>query len=172
MRRLLPLCLAALLAAPALARNKDIPFVDTRDRPAEPVGMKDPAQELAEILKKVERGELPKIQFEFDSAKILLESYPTLDAIAELIMSDDKIKVKVLAHTDNIGTDEYNLDLSQRRARSVKSHLVKRGVPPPSVRFIGLGSTQPIADNATDEGRALNRRVEFRLTTRDWNAVY
>jgi OOP family OmpA-OmpF porin len=168
---LLLLSLSILLAAPAAARN-DVPFVDTRDRPAEPVGMRDPQQELALIMKKVEHGELPKIQFEFDSAKILLESYPTLDAIAELIISDERIKVKVLAHTDNVGTEDYNQDLSERRARSVKAHLVKRGVPPPSIRFIGLGSSAPVADNATEEGRALNRRVEFRLSTRDWNAVY
>lgn len=163
---------SALRPAPAAARNKDIPYVDTRDAPPEPIGMKDPQEELKEILRKVESGELPKINFEFDSAKILLASYPTLDAITDLVLSNEKIHIRVIAHTDNIGTDEYNQDLSERRARSVKTYLCKKGVPPPSIRFRGLGSTQPIADNATEEGRAQNRRVEFRLTTRDWDSVY
>lgn len=153
-------------------RKKDIPFVDTHDKPPEPVGMRDPQAELDEIMEKIHRGELPKINFEFDSDKIELASYPTLDAIADLMFSYEHLHLRVLAHTDNIGTEEYNLDLSERRAKSVKKYLCKRGVPPPYIRYIGLGFSQPIADNATEEGRAQNRRVEFRITQRDWTAVY
>jgi outer membrane protein OmpA-like peptidoglycan-associated protein len=171
-RHLALLALAALLAAPASARKKDIPFVDTRGEDAQPVGMRDPREELALILKKIERGELPKIEFEFDKDVITLESYPTLDAIVDLMTSNEQLHLKVLAHCDAIGTDEYNLDLSERRAKSVKTYLTRHGVPPPYIRYIGLGSSQPIADNATEAGRARNRRVEFRLMKRDWNAVY
>ncbi|PIR19034.1 MAG: hypothetical protein COV48_04225 [Elusimicrobia bacterium CG11_big_fil_rev_8_21_14_0_20_64_6] len=127
---------------------------------------------LAEIEKKVATGDLPKIQFEFDRDEITLESYPTLELIAELLNKHPRLKLICLAHTDSIGTAEYNLDLSERRARSVKGYLVRQGVDPPSVRYRGLGYSMPIADNSTDEGRAKNRRVEFRVTYREWEAVY
>jgi outer membrane protein OmpA-like peptidoglycan-associated protein len=127
---------------------------------------------LAEIEKKVELGALPKIQFEFDKDAITPESGPTLNLVAELLLKHPRLKLIALAHTDNIGTEEYNLDLSERRARSVKTYLVQQGVPPPSIRFKGMGYSMPLEDNSTDEGRAKNRRVEFRVTYREWNAVY
>jgi outer membrane protein OmpA-like peptidoglycan-associated protein len=129
-------------------------------------------QELAAIERKVERGDLPKIQFEFDKDEITPESYPTLNLVAELLLRNPRLKIFCLAHTDSVGTAEYNLDLSQRRAKAVKGYLVKRGVYPPSIRFKGLGYSMPLADNSTDEGRAKNRRVEFRVTYRDWETVY
>jgi outer membrane protein OmpA-like peptidoglycan-associated protein len=128
--------------------------------------------QLAAIQKKVESGDLPKIQFEFDQDVITPESDPTLILIAELLMKNPRLKVICLAHTDSIGTEEYNLDLSERRANSVKTFLVRKGVPPPSIRFKGMGYSRPLADNSTDEGRAMNRRVEFRVTYRDWETVY
>lgn len=127
---------------------------------------------LAAIEKKVEGGELPKIQFEFDKDLITPESDPTLILVAQLLLRHPRLKLICLAHTDSVGTEEYNLDLSERRAKSVKSFLVKQGVPPPSIRFHGMGYSRPLADNSTDEGRAKNRRVEFRVTYRDWETVY
>lgn len=127
---------------------------------------------LAEIEKKVESGTLPKIQFEFDKDDITPESDPTLILVADLLLRHPRLKLVCLAHTDSIGTAEYNLDLSERRARSVKKFLVKRGIPPPSIRYHGMGYSRPLADNSTDEGRAKNRRVEFRVTYRDWETVY
>ena len=127
---------------------------------------------LADIQKKVETGNLPKIQFEFDRADITPESDPTLSLVAELLMKNPRLKVICLAHTDSVGSAEYNLDLSERRARAVKSFLVKEGVDPPSIRFKGMGYSMPLEDNSTEEGRAKNRRVEFRVTYRDWEAVY
>ncbi len=129
-------------------------------------------QELADIQRKVETGTLPKIQFEFDKDAITPESDPTLQLVARLLIKNPRLKVICLAHTDSVGTEEYNLDLSERRARSVKSFLVKEGVPPPSIRFKGMGYSRPLADNSTDEGRAKNRRVEFRVTYREWETVY
>lgn len=151
-------------------------FVDDADRKA--YGHDDDAEErrareeLADIQSKVETGTLPKIQFEFDRDEITPESDPTLILVARLLMKNPRLKVICLAHTDSVGTVEYNLDLSERRARSVKEFLVKEGVPPPSIRFKGMGYSRPLADNATDEGRAKNRRVEFRVTYRDWDTVY
>ncbi|MEK7388646.1 MAG: OmpA family protein [Elusimicrobiota bacterium] len=127
---------------------------------------------LADIQRKVDSGSLPKIQFEFDRDEITPESFATLDLIAELLLKNPRLKLIALAHTDSLGTEEYNLDLSERRARAVKSTLVKKGVAPPSIRFKGMGFAFPLADNSTEEGRAKNRRVEFRVTYRDWEAVY
>lgn len=127
---------------------------------------------IKEIEDRIQRGDLPKIQFEFDKDELTPESYPTLDRIVEVILSSAKLKLFIRAHTDSVGTDEYNLDLSQRRAKSVAYYLSSRGVPPPSIRFKGYGASKPIENNGTDEGRAKNRRVEFYVTTREWHAVY
>lgn len=127
---------------------------------------------IRDIEDRVSRGDLPKIQFEFDKSDITPESFKTLDLIAAVLIANQQVKVMVLAHTDAIGTDEYNQALSQRRAEAVKSYLAAQGVHPPSMRSHGYGATRPIADNATDEGRAKNRRVEFKITTRDWSSVY
>lgn len=141
-------------------------------------GEPDPKQvrmaqkELEELEIRIRKGALPKIQFDFDQARIEPGSRPTLDEIAAILRRHPDVKVVVLAHTCNMGSEEYNLDLSERRAKSVKAYLVKRGVPPPSIRFRGKGFSEPIASNDTEEGRVKNRRVEFRLGRRDWQAVY
>ena len=129
-------------------------------------------REFADLVKRMRSGDLPTIQFELDSDEILEDSFTTIDAIAELLLANPRLKLIVLAHTCTLGGEEYNLELSQRRAKSVKSALVKRGVPPPSIRYRGLGLSMPVADNDTEEGRAKNRRVEFRVTTREWSSVY
>ncbi len=129
-------------------------------------------ERIKEIEARIARGDLPKIQFEFDKADILPESYATLDRIAEVILSSERLKLMIFAHTDSVGTAEYNLDLSRRRAKSVKSYLAIKGVPVPSMRFRGYGLSKPLDDNSTEEGRAKNRRVEFYVTTRGWNSVY
>ena len=128
---------------------------------------------LAEIQERIQKGDLPKVQFAFDSAKLDEESFTTLDAIADLLLKNPAVKIRIGAHTCIMGTYEHNMALSQRRAESVMDYLLKRGVPPPSIRYHGYGPTQPIADNSTEEGREKNRRVEFRLLTRRWkNAIY
>lgn len=127
---------------------------------------------LDDIMKRVATGDLPKIQFRFDSDEITPESFATLDLIADVVLSNSRLKIFVLAHCDSVGTEEYNLDLSRRRAKSVSTYFTQRGIYPPSVRFRGYGSSRPIADNATEEGRARNRRVEFRITTREWSSIY
>jgi len=173
-RRLLPLFLA-LLSAGCSSRGRPILLRD-EDRRSYRYESADEEQRakdaVADIEKRIERGELPKIEFDFDMDEITPESAPTLMLMADLLIANPRLKVFVLAHTDSIGTEEYNLDLSERRARSVKTWLTQNGVPPPSIRFKGLGFSRPIADNSTDYGRAKNRRVEFRVTYRDWEAVY
>ena len=127
---------------------------------------------LADIEKRIARGDLPKIQFDFDKADITPESFPTLNLINEVLSQSEHLKLLILAHTDSVGTEEYNLDLSERRAKAVKEFLVKKGLPPPTIRYRGYGFAKPLADNSTEDGRAKNRRVEFRVTTREWSSIY
>jgi outer membrane protein OmpA-like peptidoglycan-associated protein len=129
-------------------------------------------RELFEISKRIARGELPKIQFEFDSEEILPQSFITLNTVADWLLQNPERKLRVDAHTCTIGTAEYNQALSERRAKSVKQYLVKQGVPPPSIRYKGWGYYKPIADNSTEENRELNRRVEFHLVKREWDSIY
>ncbi|OGR93285.1 MAG: hypothetical protein A2V88_16450 [Elusimicrobia bacterium RBG_16_66_12] len=156
-----------LLAALAACGGRSGPLRE------DPAAAERKAREALEgIERKISRGDLPKIQFEFDEAEITPESRPTLDLIAEVLARSERLKLFILAHTDSVGGEDYNLDLSERRAKAVKEFLVKKGLPPPTVRYRGYGFARPLADNSSEEGRAKNRRVEFRVTTRDWDAIY
>ena len=101
------------------------------------------------------------ITFEFNKATLKPESFPVLDSIAEILLKNPKIKVEIQGHTDNIGSEKYNLKLSQKRAEAVREYLIFKGVAPERLIAKGYGESKPIADNGTEEGRALNRRVEF-----------
>jgi len=102
------------------------------------------------------------VHFEYDRAVIKAESLAILDAVASLLAARDVIKqVEVQGHTDNQGEAAYNLDLSQRRAAAVVAYLESRGVARGRLAPKGLGEAVPIAANATGEGRARNRRVQF-----------
>ncbi|MEK7383503.1 MAG: OmpA family protein [Elusimicrobiota bacterium] len=174
MRLLAILPLIGVLAACG-GRSRQTLFAEDDRRPADEdsaIEERKAREALADIEKKIARGDLPKIQFEFDKAEITPESFPTLNLIHEILSRSERLKLFVLAHTDSIGTQEYNLDLSERRAKAVKEFLVKKGLPPPTIRYRGYGFSKPRADNSTEEGRAKNRRVEFRVTTRDWNTIY
>ena len=95
-------------------------------------------------------------------------SFQLLDQVAGILTARPDLRlVRVEGHTDDRGSDSYNLDLSQRRAESVVSYLVSRGVEPQSLSPVGYGETQPIADNRSPEGRADNRRVEFIILEQD-----
>ena len=107
---------------------------------------------------------LPDVTFATDSATISPSFRAALDKVAESLLKYPDSLVDVMGHTDSSGSDSYNLDLSRRRAESVKGYLVMRGVGGARVATIGYGEQYPRADNATPEGRALNRRVEIRIT--------
>jgi len=101
------------------------------------------------------------IFFEYDSPALRQEALPILDSIAEILRANTTLRVRIEGHTDNIGREEYNRLLSQMRANTVKNYLVTRGISPDRLETTGYGSSRPIADNSTLEGRAKNRRVEF-----------
>jgi outer membrane protein OmpA-like peptidoglycan-associated protein len=102
------------------------------------------------------------IHFKFDSAEILPESHPLLEMCAGVLRDYAEVKIVVAGHTDSIGTEEYNFDLSARRANAVKDFLVVfHDVDAGRLILKAYGETQPIASNDTKQGRAENRRVEF-----------
>ena len=102
------------------------------------------------------------VNFEFDSAEIDPASSVVLDAAADQLRECPNVSVRVEGNTDSIGTDAYNQGLSERRSEGVMGHLIGRGVSASRLTSVGYGESQPIASNETDEGRALNRRVELK----------
>jgi outer membrane protein OmpA-like peptidoglycan-associated protein len=106
------------------------------------------------------------IHFACKSAELDAPSLPILEQITTLLKEHPEVSLVIEAHTDDVGSEGYNLELSQRRAQSVLKHLVERGVDARRLTPVGHGKNQPIASNGTEEGRSLNRRVEFRMTVR------
>ena len=106
---------------------------------------------------------LREIHFDTDSARIKEMSFAFLDKVASELKENPTIKVAVQGHPDSIGAADYNMDLSQNRAQSVRYYLVSAGVNPNQLVAQGFGLTEPLADNATSQGRASNRRVELKL---------
>jgi outer membrane protein OmpA-like peptidoglycan-associated protein len=108
------------------------------------------------------RSELPGIYFLTDSAELLPASQPAIQRLAATLRAHSDWAITIEGHTDNTGSDQHNLDLSQRRAESLKNELLSRyGVPARRVRTAGYGRNRPVDTNATLEGRAHNRRVEI-----------
>jgi OOP family OmpA-OmpF porin len=108
-----------------------------------------------------ERIVLRGVNFAFDSDEIDPASAVVLDVVAETLTSRPDIRVRVEGHTDSRGAAEYNQNLSQRRAESVRRYLIGKGISGSRMVARGFGESQPVATNDTEEGRALNRRVEL-----------
>ncbi len=103
------------------------------------------------------------VEFEFDSDALTADGRATVEEVAETLRSLPGVRVEIAGHTDNVGEDAFNLDLSQRRAASVRDYLVELGLSNTRFDATGFGETRPIADNETPEGRQRNRRTEFRV---------
>lgn len=99
--------------------------------------------------------------FAFDSAEIQSEFRPTYNRIAQVLSEYDKTVIHIVGHTDSVGSDTYNLGLSERRARSVGQYLGGHGVNGERLIYYGMGERQAIASNDTEAGRRQNRRVEI-----------
>ena len=102
------------------------------------------------------------INFELSKSDITPESYDYLNRLAQVLKRTNS-KVKIIGHTDNTGSDEFNLNLSKQRALSVLNYLAEQGVPRANLSYDYLGMSMPIATNQTEAGRRLNRRVEFEI---------
>ena len=122
-------------------------------------------QELKDLQgKKTDRGVVVTLcDVLFDTGKATLKpgAYTTIDRLATVLKQDANRKVLIEGHTDNVGTDEYNQGLSERRAASVQAALFERGVEASQISTVGKGETTPVAGNDNPAGRQQNRRVEL-----------
>ncbi len=106
---------------------------------------------------------LDNLQFDVGKATIRASSLPQLQDLLEYLQWKTDEKMEIAGHTDNVGKDDDNLRLSQQRSDAVKAWLVKKGIAADRLTAKGYGSTQPIADNSTEEGRQKNRRTEVKI---------
>lgn len=116
----------------------------------------EPVVELDQIVLSSETS------FEFNSAALKPAAYPELDKLLEQMKKYPLSRWRIEGHTDNVGGEAGNIKMSQMRAESVLNYFVSRGIPKVRFEVVGLGSSQPVADNITPEGRAKNRRVEIK----------
>ena len=103
------------------------------------------------------------VTFDFDRAEVNPGFYETLRSVALILKKYDKTLIEGAGHTDSVGSESYNQALSERRALSVARFLESQEIAPARIDPIGFGESRPIATNATEQGRALNRRVELTL---------
>jgi outer membrane protein OmpA-like peptidoglycan-associated protein len=123
-------------------------------------GCPELSKEVRKILNRAMRG----IQFENNKATIKPSSYPILDEVADIFLKNPAYTIEVQGHTDNVGNYQYNINLSEERAKAVREYMVNKGVEPERITAHGYGPDRPLTTNDTKEGRALNRRVEFNIT--------
>eukprot|EP00388_Colpodella_angusta_P009102 GDKJ01024418.1.p1 GENE.GDKJ01024418.1~~GDKJ01024418.1.p1 ORF type:complete len:230 (-),score=36.02 GDKJ01024418.1:430-1119(-) len=107
------------------------------------------------------------ILFDFDKFALKDAAKTNIQTLAASLNKYPGTDIQVIGHTDSRGTEEYNMGLSQKRAAAVKAYAVSQGVPSSRLITIGKGFAEPIADNATEEGRAANRRVEIVIVAND-----
>jgi OOP family OmpA-OmpF porin len=125
--------------------------------PQYPVSVK-PVQ--SEVITLSDAGD---VLFAFNQSELTPAAQSQLDSIMGKLQDASVVSIKVIGHTDSVGSDVYNQALSERRASSVAQYLLSQGVAPNKVTSEGKGESQPMADNDTDEGRAKNRRVELHI---------
>ncbi|MFN3247219.1 MAG: OmpA family protein, partial [Leptonema sp. (in: bacteria)] len=111
------------------------------------------------------RLDLKNILFDFDSYTLKDEAKQTLDAIYEILKDHPDREVQISGHTDNIGKEDYNLELSEQRAKVVAEYLLQKGLKEDQISYKGYGSSKPIVPNDSAENRAKNRRVEILILT-------
>lgn len=119
-------------------------------------------------LKPIEQGiavVLKNIFFEFNSTKLLHESYVELNIVVDYMTMNPQMKIEIGGHTDNVGSKEYNKKLSKERAKSVYEYLISKGISKDRLSYEGYDFSIPIADNETEDGRAKNRRTEFKVVS-------
>lgn len=137
----------------------------------EPKAEEKPCYTLDEIITLMANNEnvegkticaIDAIGFDFGKSTIKKESYGYLDKLAQTLIRMNK-RIEVRGHTDNVGSDDFNMQLSRERAEAVVSYLVSKGVDRNKLTYTYYGKTRPLSNNDTEEGRAMNRRVEFNI---------
>lgn len=117
--------------------------------------------EVSTEVQKVLNYALKGVQFETGSAQLISSSYPILDELAATMAQNPNLRISIEGHTDRTGNESINLKLSEARAKICRTYLMSRGVSSERLKESGFGSTRPLSDNDTNEGRSMNRRVEF-----------
>lgn len=120
--------------------------------------------ELPEAVKRFS-GVMPGIEFEFGQATIRPASYAILDKAVETLTAYPEVKIKIVGHTDNVGPRERNIELSLKRAESVKTYLVSKKIDASRIQAEGAGPDKPLSDENTPAARVKNRRIEFAIVT-------
>ena len=121
----------------------------------------------------IQAGELESLvlsgdaNFEFNKSALLPNAYPVLDSLIGTMMKHTEYTWEIDGYTDGIGSVNYNIKLSQRRAQAVVDYLVSKGVNNNSLKVVGYGKANPIATNETPEGRSMNRRVEIKILSKN-----
>jgi OOP family OmpA-OmpF porin len=115
------------------------------------------------VVVKKDRWVLVGVNFDFNKTTLKSESYIILFHSVLMLEENPDMVVEIGGHTDNIGSEEVNMKLSNRRAQVVKDYLVSKGIDTNRLKVKGYGELMPITDNSTPEGRALNRRIEFKI---------
>jgi outer membrane protein OmpA-like peptidoglycan-associated protein len=159
---------------PGVARYQGCPIPDTdgdgvNDEEDKCINEKGPASNfgcpvISEEIKKRVALAAKNVFFATASDKLLTQSGKKLNDVVSILNENPTYKVQIDGHTDSQGKDDYNLDLSNRRAASVKAYLVGKGISESRLSSTGYGETAPVADNNTAKGRAQNRRVEMTLS--------
>jgi len=106
---------------------------------------------------------LEDLHFSSGQATIQSSSFEMLNELTDYLIRKKTMKIRVEGHTDDAGSETSNQELSTKRAKAVRQYLIKKGVPAARVSALGFGETRPVADNATPQGRALNRRTEIHV---------
>ncbi|MGN0186264.1 MAG: OmpA family protein [Paludibacteraceae bacterium] len=114
-------------------------------------------------LRKGEKVVLHNLFFATNKTTILPQSEAGLEELYRFLTENPEVRIKIVGHTDDVGTTAHNDKLSQGRANSVRQSMIERGIAPERIEFEGRGSREPVAPNDTEEGRSLNRRVEFEI---------
>jgi outer membrane protein OmpA-like peptidoglycan-associated protein/tetratricopeptide (TPR) repeat protein len=131
------------------------------DKPSDSTYEKNIALQPVEVNASVR---MKNIQFTTKSFQLEPVSMIELNKLVQLMNDNPSVKIRINGYTDNVGNDADNLTLSENRAKAVVDYLVSKGIDAKRLTFKGFGETQPIADNTTEEGKALNRRTEFIVT--------
>lgn len=122
---------------------------------------KEETKENSPIKIEENKFRLDKVFFELGESRLLPDSYAQLDGLLKMLKDDSKMSIMVEGHTDNVGEPTQNKRLSLERAYNVREYLISKGIAGYRIQFKGYGDIKPIADNNTEEGRKMNRRVEF-----------
>lgn len=101
------------------------------------------------------------VMFDVDSAVLKVGAYEEIDRVAQVLNKYPQTRIRIEGHTDSTGTEDYNLELSDKRAQAIKNALIVRNVDPARLQTVGFGEAKPVAGNDTETGRQMNRRVKI-----------